>query len=215
MNIQFKCKTNKDYVAINSLNVRLESGLTIIIDRKRTEYELTTDGNLDMTWKGCYLWGVNEYFVFDQGDAVFDDDCQDSLVKLLAGSKVWFNYESEADEDYFCNIEGVIINGLSLRLAKKFEPEAFLASLTADEQDKVYRYLWKERVVEDARSVIEEYIFYSLLSKEDVERIADEAADRYVYNGDYDCTLSYWDNIGNLVRDAISEKAREVMAYNG
>lgn len=214
MNIQFKCKTNKDYVAVNSLNVRLESGLTIIIDRKRTDYELN-DGKLDMTWKGCYLWGVNEYFVFDQGDAVFDDDCQDSLVKLLAGSKVWFNYESEADEDYFCDIEGVIINGLSLRLAKKFEPEAFLASLTADEQDKVYRYLWKERVVEDARSVIEEYIFYSLLSKEDVERIADEAADRYVYNGDYDCTLSYWDNIGNLVRDAISDKAREVMAYNG
>ncbi len=214
MNIQFKCKTNKDYVAINSLNVRLESGLTIIIDRKRTDYELN-DGKLDMTWKGCYLWGVNEYFVFDQGDAVFDDGCQDSLVKLLDGSKVWFNYESEADEDYFCDIEGVIINGLSLRLAKKFEPEAFLASLTADEQDKVYRYLWKERVVEDARSVIEEYIFYSLLSKEDVERIADEAADRYVYNGDYDCNLSYWDNISNLVRDAISDKAREVMAYNG
>ena len=215
MNIQFKCKTNKDYVAINSLNVRLESGLTIIIDRKRTEYELTTDGNLDMTWKGCYLWGVNEYFVFDQGDAVFDDDCQDTLVKLLAGSKVWFNYESEADEDYFCNIEGVIINGLSLRLANKIEPKAFLSDLTADERENVYRYLWKEHVIEDVKSVIEDYIFYTLLPKDDVERIANEAADRYVYNGCYNNDIGYWENINNLVRDAISDKAREVMAYKG
>ena len=31
------------------------------------------------------------------------------------------------------------------------------------------------------------------------ELIADSVAERYVYEGDYECNLSYWDNLDNLI----------------
>ncbi len=210
--ISFVCKTNKPYVALNSLNIRLRNGNTIILDRKKTQYEIR-DGVLKMDWIDCYLWAINDEFVFGtQSEAFLDGESYPSIVRLFAGSKVWFNLESEADEDYFCNIQEVSVGGISVELAVKFDPDEFLSGLTSEEKDKVYRALWKEHVVEDARSQIEDYIFYELIPKEEVERIADTAAERYVYNGDYDCTLSYWDNLENLVKDEISEIAREVMS---
>ena len=156
---------------------------------------------------------MNDEFVFGiQPETIIDGESYPSIVRLFAGAKVWFNLEDEADEDYFCEIQEMFVGGVSIELAKEFEPEAYLSYLTPDEKDKIYRALWKEHVVEDARSQIEEYIFYELIPKEDVERIADQAAERYVYEGDYDCNLSYWDNIENLVKDEISDIAREVMS---
>ncbi|MBR6475389.1 MAG: hypothetical protein IKS98_08055 [Lachnospiraceae bacterium] len=209
--ISFVCKTNKPYVALNSLNVRLRNGGTVILDRKKTLYEIK-DGVLKMEWIDCYVWAMNDEFVFGiQPETIIDGESYPSVARLFAGAKVWFNLEDEADEDYFCEIQEMSVGGVSIELAKEFEPEAYLSYLTPDEKDKIYRALWKEHVVEDAKSQIEEYIFYELIPKEDVERIADQAAERYVYEGDYDCTLSYWDNIENLVKDEISDIAREVM----
>ena len=210
--ISFVCKTNKPYVALNSLNVRLRNGGTVILDRKKTLYEIK-DGVLKMEWLDCYIWAMNDEFVFGiQPETIIDGESYPSIVRLFAGAKVWFNLEDEADEDYLCEIQEMSAGGVLIELAKEFEPEAYLSSLTPEERDKVYRALWKEHVVEDAKSQIEEYIFYELIPKEDVERIADQAAERYVYEGDYDCNLSYWDNIENLVKDEISDIAREVMS---
>lgn len=209
--ISFVCKTNKPYVALNSLNVRPRNGGTVILDRKKTLYEIK-DGVLKMDWLDCYIWAMNDEFVFGiQPETIIDGESYPSIVRLFAGAKVWFNLEDEADEDYLCEVQEMSAGGVLIELAREFEPEAYLSSLTPEEKDKVYRALWKEHVVEDARSQIEEYIFYELIPKEDVERIADQAAERYVYEGDYDCTLSYWDNIENLVKDEISDIAREVM----
>lgn len=70
-----------------------------------------------------------------------------------------------------------------------------LKDLTEEEKDAIYRKLWYNHVLEDV---------YSLSTDEDIEitdDIAETIADRYVYNGDYDCNLSYWDNIRNLIYD--------------
>ena len=60
-------------------------------------------------------------------------------------------------------------------------------------RDKIYREVWKEHVMEDIRSHAEDMEVE--LSNDDIEDIAE----RYVYNGDYECNLSYWQNIENLI----------------
>lgn len=67
--------------------------------------------------------------------------------------------------------------------------------LSPEEREKIYREVWKEHVMEDVREIAEEN--GTELSENDVDRIAD----RYVNNGDYDCNLSYWDNIDNLIAE--------------
>lgn len=60
-------------------------------------------------------------------------------------------------------------------------------------RDKIYREVWKEHVMEDIRSHAEDMEVE--LSNDDI----DDIAERYVYNGDYECNLSYWQNIENLI----------------
>lgn len=64
--------------------------------------------------------------------------------------------------------------------------------------DALYRAVWKDRVKEDILGWLEDR--GEALSPEQI----DYAADRYVYGGRYDCSLSYWQNI-----EAVVELARE------
>lgn len=68
-----------------------------------------------------------------------------------------------------------------------------LDTLSYIEKDDLYRALWFNHVVEDIESYREEHD----------EPITDNeisiAAERYVYDGDYDCTLDYWTNIENII----------------
>ena len=66
-----------------------------------------------------------------------------------------------------------------------------LNSLSTSEKDELYRALWLEYVKEDIRNYDES------LDEGAVEVIAS----RYVYDVDYDCNLSYWDNIENLIEE--------------
>lgn len=75
-----------------------------------------------------------------------------------------------------------------------------LASLSPKEKDVLYRKLWFEHVLEDVQS------FAETEDLEITDEIAKQVADRYVYNGDYDCNLSYWDNINNLVKECIENE---------
>lgn len=74
-----------------------------------------------------------------------------------------------------------------------------LNTLTESEKDQIYRALWITRVKEDIRSHGENTD--QALTEDDIDIIAD----RYVYQGDYDCNLSYWDNIQALI-DEIKRK---------
>ncbi|MBO4847012.1 MAG: hypothetical protein J5525_12080 [Lachnospiraceae bacterium] len=63
--------------------------------------------------------------------------------------------------------------------------------------DKVYRKLWFLYVVEDVKSYMREN--YPRYVDDLVQMISEDVATRYVYNCRYDCNLSYWDNINNLI----------------
>lgn len=65
--------------------------------------------------------------------------------------------------------------------------------LSYKSRDDIYRHVWKEHVAEDVRSHIEDTDVE--LSDDDI----DEIAEIYVYNGKYDCNLSYWQNLDNLI----------------
>lgn len=73
--------------------------------------------------------------------------------------------------------------------------------LSFEEKDVFYRKVWAEHVKEDILTFTE---------NEDIE-VADEEADRvasaYV-NGRYDCNLSYWENLHNLIQES-KEKGLE------
>ena len=74
-------------------------------------------------------------------------------------------------------------------------------------RDKIYREVWKEYVTTDILSIAKDT---GLCSKdtdltesipENLKRKAEEIADMYVYNGDYDCNLSYWENLESLISE--------------
>ena len=42
------------------------------------------------------------------------------------------------------------------------------------------------------------------MSKEQQDAFAEKVAHRYVYDCEYDCNLSYWENLDNIIRTEIS-----------
>lgn len=72
-----------------------------------------------------------------------------------------------------------------------------IKSLSYQEKDTLYRHLWAEHVRQDVESFCEDE------GLDFPDSVVEHIAERYVYDGDYDCNRSYWDNIGELVREAI------------
>ena len=64
-------------------------------------------------------------------------------------------------------------------------------------RDKIYREVWKEHVMEDIREFLKDNDM-----KLDDEHI-DKAATLYVMHGKYDCNLSYWSNIENVIKSVM------------
>ncbi len=91
--------------------------------------------------------------------------------------------------------------------------------LTPEEQDGIYRAVWKEHVAEDVLARIHDAYSDKLLPQDGQEPILDEELDSlcgwcaglYVYEGQYDCTLSYWDNIDALIDNAIDDHIENVL----
>lgn len=71
-------------------------------------------------------------------------------------------------------------------------------SLKPHRKDELYRYLWVNHVKEDVRTVLEEY-GVPYLSDDDFETMIDDCANRFVYNGEYDCNTDYWSNLEALI----------------
>ena len=96
MRITFKCKTNKDYVAINVAKFILPSGTTLTVDRTRTEWD--RDGeDLNMTWCHCYLHAINDCNIFS--DEAYITDAS-GFEDLVADARVMLLVEEDADDDY-------------------------------------------------------------------------------------------------------------------
>ena len=109
MRIEFKCRTNKDYIAINTLKVIVPSKAVLTIDRNITEYDF--DGEqLNMVWKGCYLWSIDDNYIFgEEGYHIKDEEAIKEFKRLIKRSKFFLELEEDVDEDYIVHIDEVSI----------------------------------------------------------------------------------------------------------
>lgn len=65
----FTGKTNRDYVMINTMTFRLESGEEVTLDREYTGFNIDEDGYFEMIWDGCYFWdGENRTYLTDEAE---------------------------------------------------------------------------------------------------------------------------------------------------
>ena len=85
--------------------------------------------------------------------------------------------------------------GSKMDISKLSSSELFTL-MTDTQKDDIYRMVWSDYVEEDVRRVLDER---EDLTEEERDAIIEDVVNDYVYNGDYDCTLSYWDNINNLI----------------
>ena len=106
MRIEFKGTTNKDYVMVNTAKFRLKNGSVITIDRDETEYTVE-DGKIDMLWRGCYLWAIDDFNI--TGDDAYITDAKEFMA-LVNDAKLELELEDDADEDYWVHIEDMIID---------------------------------------------------------------------------------------------------------
>lgn len=73
--------------------------------------------------------------------------------------------------------------------------EGFLDTLPSDIKDSLYRKIWAEHVYEDIRG----------MDMKVSKKRAKKVSGAYV-NGRYDCNLSYWDNLNNLLEEIPEEQ---------
>lgn len=86
--------------------------------------------------------------------------------------------------------------------------KSMIDKLEPKDKDALYRYLWEDYVKKDVIQRFEEEFSDENdddMTEEKVDDIADIVVEHYVYEGDYDCNLSYWTNIDNLINEALSE----------
>lgn len=76
-----------------------------------------------------------------------------------------------------------------------------------DEKARIYSLLQKEYVKEDVFSLMEDNSIK--LTEEEKETIADMVGERYAVDKEYDCNLSYWENINNLLYPQIEKITKE------
>lgn len=102
MTINFNCKTNKDYVSINTLKVQFYPNLILTIDRTSSRNTPVNDGKVNIAWDDIYLWLFNDASIFGENGYHPADDPYTirEFTKLLETAKLYFEPEDEAEEDY-------------------------------------------------------------------------------------------------------------------
>lgn len=87
-----------------------------------------------------------------------------------------------------------------------------ILNLSATQKDDLYRTFWYEHVLEDVEKKLSENPDVPK-DEEEFASVCQEVANRYVYNGDYDCNLSYWNNINSLIDTALENTSTKVFQF--
>ena len=99
-----------------------------------------------------------------------------------------------------------------LMLTENTSSSEIFANMSYQQKDDVYRMVWSDRCVEDAKSHMRENM--NPMHEEIIGEIAEAVANRFVYDGDYDCSdISYWDNIENLVKEESKKPDERILQF--
>ena len=88
----------------------------------------------------------------------------------------------------------------------KESTKKFVDNLDSVEKDALYRYLWEDYVKEDVESRLNENFDCDNLTEDQIDIITNRVIQEYVYDGNYDCNLTYWTNIDNLIKRAMESE---------
>lgn len=80
-------------------------------------------------------------------------------------------------------------------MATPIKRNPILDKLTVEEKEAVYREVLAQYTKQDILVRAEDYFGMDISDEE-----AEFLAERWAYDGEYDCNLSYWDNIDNLLK---------------
>ena len=76
-------------------------------------------------------------------------------------------------------------------------------NLPYKEKNELYRYLWYPYVVEDVELCLNDNYDLDDYTEDEIENLVKTVANNYVYNGKYDCNISYWNNLENMIENEI------------
>lgn len=77
--------------------------------------------------------------------------------------------------------------------------DSFVESLDPISRDSLFRKLWLEYVTDDVSVRLCDTCNKDCAFSKDCDALVKIVASAYVYDGEYDCNLSYWENIDNLI----------------
>lgn len=155
----------------------------VLVKRIQTVFKVAADNHVEtiiLGAFGCGVFGQNPEEVAEVfKTAIIDGYNTASRIVFAIPDKTSTNYK--AFEKRF-----------------KGNVKALYNSLSTEDKDSLYRMLWMDHVIEDIKTRITEC--EDDIPDDILNSIAEKVATEYVYNGQYDCNLSYWDNIDNLIQ---------------
>lgn len=86
-----------------------------------------------------------------------------------------------------------------MKKVSEMKSSELFSEMTETQKDAIYRMVWSEHVRNDVLSVMDEYEGKIPEDEKQRDELVDYVVNAYVYNGKYDCNLSYWDNLKNLL----------------
>lgn len=78
--------------------------------------------------------------------------------------------------------------------------DCLIALMSDDAKDYIYRKQWAKHVEEDVEALLEDDI-YDDMSEDTKQELISNVAYAYAFEGRYDCNLSYWNNLKNLINE--------------
>ena len=109
--------------------------------------------------------------------------------------------------------KGRIVEGIRFTENNLKQIYEFCKKVFGDKTDEqIYREKLKEYTKTDVLEYIEGNKDYEDITKNvNIDEVADTVAEMYADNGDYDCNLSYWQNIDNLIYEVMADNKRRAV----
>lgn len=152
--------------------------------------ELTSEYNTDVTKTG---FSITRYMLLsfvnmfaDNFETFVENFIDQAHIHYTRPTSQLVGYDNITDDN-----ETNIVNTESEELLKKLNFD----ELSYEEKDAIYRAVWSNHVKNDVKAFIKDEDI--TLTEDQIDHIAQ----LYVYDGRYDCNLSYWDNLRNLINE--------------
>lgn len=93
-----------------------------------------------------------------------------------------------------------------IKTKDRIRAEEAVEKMSYSERAVIYAVIRKSYVKEDVYGCLDGRDLDESLSEEEYEELADTVAERYVFEGEYDCNQSYWSNLDHLIDEEVVKR---------